>query len=702
MELTPEEMKKEEERLALVQDKISEEILMNNEKKRNVSAYIVEYRRNQLDDYKPDEDKYVDYFDHERFVQEESYRAVGKRLTELQELSSTPYFGKIGFREDGEAEEIYIGKYGLIDDKDYEPLIIDWRAPISALFYKGTLGEASYQAPAGKMDVDIHLRRQFVIRDGVLKGVFDSESDVKDEILLEVLASNVGKKLKDIIMTIQQEQNAIIRDRREGVVVVNGVAGSGKTTIALHRTAYLIYNYRKMLENKVLILGPNNLFMDYISHVLPSLGEDGAHQDTFNDLAMKLLDIESNIFAGEDFIEAVMNGDEELLADTRRKRSFAFKDELDRVISETEASYYALRDIEFYGKTILSKEEMNRFLTHDFRSQPYFKRALRLKSVIVKRLREVRDEKRYEIDRKYKDLQQKYKEETGENTNELDDERRREIREVIANLAKKREEFADLSVGSYAEVYRPLMTFDFLTQEDLAPMLYLKQRLQGIKLPFEVKHVVVDEAQEYSPVHFTVLREITGCSSFTIVGDSNQMLIEGESFMKDLSFLFDDIRYYHLQKSYRSTQEIMEFANRFVTDKKIIPLVRNGRAVEEYAGIDMEAAADRIITTIQDYEDTDLETNVIITRDMETARELYALLKKRILVKLIDTEDAYLTGNLFIMPSYYAKGLEFDGVVLVDREKDIRKDQDLLRYIMATRALHRLTSLTLHSEPQNQ
>ncbi|MGL5245828.1 MAG: ATP-dependent DNA helicase, partial [Sarcina sp.] len=267
------EKKKLEETLNV----INEEMLANINKRKFVTQYILDYRKNALEEYRDDEDKLIEYFDHERYVKEQSFNTIDRKLKELTILKESPYFGRVTFidKEFNETDTLYIGRFGVTPEGSYEPTIVDWRAPVASLFYHGSLGDAKYKSPDGEIETDILGRRQIIVKKGTLQGVFDSAIDVKDDILQMVLSSNSSEKLKDVIMTIQAEQDEIIRQDRTKNIVVNGVAGSGKTTIALHRVAYLLYNYRKELQDKVLILGPNSIFMEYISQVLPSLGEVG-------------------------------------------------------------------------------------------------------------------------------------------------------------------------------------------------------------------------------------------------------------------------------------------------------------------------------------------------------------------------------------------------------------------------------------------
>lgn len=657
--------------------------------KRNLSEYLVDYRRQMIEENKFDEDKPMDAFDHEMFAKEESYKSVLRRINELQDLVDSPYFGKITLAEEGAEEEIYIGKYGFIDQESYEPVIIDWRAPIASLFYHGGLGRAQYKTPSGTTSAEILNRRQFIIRGSKLLGMFDSEVEVRDEILQYVLSSNAGEKMKDIIMTIQREQDEIIRHQPQGVAVVNGVAGSGKTTIALHRVAWLLYNYREKLENRVLILGPNNIFMEYISQVLPTLGETGVRHNTLVDFVLELLEeTELDVLSQEDFLEAIDQGDAELLQDAEHKRSTEYLKDLDRYIEDLERTLYPAKDIEFLGKTLMTEGEMKKAMLSDFSHMPLMARALRIKRVLISRMREVRNDRMRAIDRTYRSILKRV--ESGEIVqSDAESSRYDQIRRLVQEVMAFRGEITYLGKGSIRELYMRQNTMRILTQEDLIPMLYLKQKLKGVKLGYDIRHLVIDEAQDLSINHFRVLKDITGCINATVVGDMNQRLVSwsGKGFL-DLDEVFDEVQIFNLNKSYRSTDEIIRYADGLIQTQGSRSL-RHGDPVTIETTGDLRNTVPRIKEQYSAMKDAGLESIAIITRNLDTAKELNDLLKDDLYYKFIRNEDGVYSANTLLLSAFLAKGLEFDGVIMVDTGRD-KKNPDLIKYIMSTRALHRL------------
>lgn len=675
--------------LQQVTDLLRRTILELAGQKQNLTEYLVDYRKQMIEENKFDEDKPLDAFDHEMFAKEEKYKTILRRINELQDLIDTPYFGKIAFTEGQGNEEIYVGKYGFIDEKEFEPVIIDWRAPVATLFYHGGLGKTSYQTPSGQTEAEILARRQFIIKNARLLGMFDSEMEVRDEILQYVLSSSAGEKLKDIIMTIQREQDEIIRHSPQGVALVNGVAGSGKTTIALHRVAWLLYNHRRKLEDRVLILGPNNIFMEYISQVLPTLGETGVRQNTLTDFVTELLDEpDLDVLPQEDFIEAISGGDEDLYEDARLKRSPEYLERMDEVVRSLERTLYGAREIRFLGETLMSAREMTKAMTEDFAYMPLMPRALRLKRVIINRMRDVRNRELARINRKYRDLQQRV--EAGEVINEDTGlSRWQAIRDLVGKVVEFRQEITWLGKGRIRDLYMAQNTMRILTHEDLVPMLYLKQRLQGVKLDYEVRYLVIDEAQDLSLNHFRVLKEITKCANATIVGDLNQRLIQwNDAGFLELDQVYDDVTSFQLNKSYRSTDEIVKYADGFLLHGASESL-RSGDPVVVERTPDLAGAAALVKTRYEALKSDGVDSVAIITRDLDMAADLHNLLKDEIYHKFIRTEDGVYSSNTLLLSAFLAKGLEFDGVILVD-DQPTRAKPDLIKYIMSTRALHRL------------
>ncbi|CAG9356403.1 TPA: UvrD-helicase domain-containing protein [Clostridium perfringens] len=692
----------EEKKLEEVSNILNEEMLSYINKRKFVTQYILDYRKNAVEEYKDDEDKLIEYFDHERYVKEQAFTTIDKKLKELTILKESPYFGRVTFNdlEFDQKDTLYVGRFGVTPEGSYEPVIVDWRAPVASLFYHGSLGEASYTSPDGPIKCDIEGRRQIIVKKGELKGVFDSAIDVKDDILQMVLSNNSSDKLKDVIMTIQQEQDEIIRKERTSNIVVNGVAGSGKTTIALHRVAYLLYNYRKELEDKVLILGPNGIFMEYISQVLPSLGEVGVKQETFASFALKEMDSELYIMSFDKYLEKILSEDKEFIEDAKYKNSYEIIKDLDNLVKDMDKDYFHVEDVKYFGDLVISKEEIEEMFNKHYEYMPLFRRSEKIKRIILSKIKDKRDEKVWELNEELRKEKEKLTpEELLIEENNLEFKRKLRIREIVKEVMDSRAKLDSwISREDVLDIYdRFNGNKKEYTINDLAPILYLAIKLEGKKATKDYRHVVIDEAQDYSPLQFKVVRELTGTKYFTVVGDVNQRLIKYSDLapMMELGKIFDDVNLeiYNLNKSYRSTYEIMEYANKYLDEDRIIPIVRHGKPVEEIEFHNNEELSESIIESLKEFSNEGLESIAIITRDKEELEKVYNLISNKVHLVKFDNEDVLYKGGNVIIPSYFAKGLEFDGVIIVDNGSSKDENEDLIKYIMSTRALHRLKEI---------
>lgn len=687
------EFLQEEQNLELTLDLLSKEILNYIQKRKDVADYILEYRKKFIEEYRDDEDKVMEYFDHERYVKEEMYRTIDRKLAEFTKLKESPYFGKVNFEDNGYAEQIYVGRYGLTPEGSFDAAIVDWRAPVASLFYKGTLGETSYKSPDGEVPVDILARRQIMVKKGKLEGFFDSDVDVKDDILQMILSSNAGEKLKDIVMTIQKEQDEIIREERMKVVVVNGVAGSGKTTIALHRVAYLLYNFREQLGDKVLILGPNDIFIDYIGDVLPTLGESNVNQQTFAHFAINEIGLNEPVVDFTAYLEEVLKGNEEVIKEIKYKAGEEFISILDKKCEELEENYFNFKPVKFFDEEVVGLEEINELFEKHYKYMPLFRRSQKIKRVITSKLKDKRDELVRNLNAEVKDkLASLSEEQLVIEQNNIEFQRRIRIREIVRELMAQKENLAKwIDNENIVDIYKEFTNTKDLSYLDLPAILYLMIKLDGKKTKQDIKHIVIDEAQDYSMLQFIVLKELTGCRSYTIVGDANQRLIkvEEEPAMLKLKFLFGGfVKNYALNKSYRSTFQIMEYASKLLDENAIVPFVRKGKFdVEEIEVNNEDDLIDTILESLEEYDDENYDNIAIITKDKEDLKKIAPELKKFTKLLAFDREDIIYRGGKVIVPSYYAKGLEFDGVIIVNFDDNT---DDLVKYIMATRALHRL------------
>lgn len=679
---------------------LNNEILNYLSKRKNITDYIVDYRKKVIEEYRDDEDKIIEYFDHENYVKEEAFKTIDKRLKEFTILKDSPYFGKITFTEEDEgAEEFYIGRFGLTPEDSYDPVIVDWRAPVASLFYKGTLGETTYECPNGAVNANLLGRRQLIVKKGELKGLFDSAIDVKDDILQMVLTSNSSEKLKDIVMTIQEEQDEIIRAPKDKVVVVNGVAGSGKTTIALHRVSYLLYNFRKQFGDKVLILGPNDIFMDYIGQVLPTLGESGVTQMTFQNFAISEIGLEEPVKGFSEYIEEAMSGNEEALKEYKYKSSKKFTELLDKTLEKMNEEYFEIQSVRFFDEEIVSVDEIKELFTKYYGYMPLFRRSEKIKRILTSKIKDKRDELVRELEANIKEEISKLSPDELEiEKNNLLFKRRIRIREIVRGVMNSRDELESwINHEDTVSLYKRITNTEALGYMDLAGILYLMVMLEGKKCKKEYKHVVIDEAQDYNTTQFKLIKELTGCKSYTIVGDSNQRLITTleEPAMLNLEEVFGDaVKEFSLLKSYRSTQQIMEYASQFLNEDKVIPLVREGEPVIEEETTSKEDLVETIVSIIEDYQEDGLESIAVITKNKENMPEISGLLKERIKIMSFDRDDLIYNGGNVLIPAYYAKGLEFDGVIILEEGEET---PSLVKYIMCTRALHRLSIIKKQS-----
>ena len=614
----------------------------------------------------------------------------------FRKMMDSPFFGRVDFCYEGddEPEIFYIGIANLAEENGGLPLIYDWRAPVSGLFYDFDKGPASYQAPLGEIHGDIAAKWQYKIRGG--KMIYEFESDVKidDEILKAELGSNGDVQLKNIIRTIQKEQNAIIRNTSDRIMVIQGAAGSGKTSIALHRIAYLLYHDRKNLKSSsVLVLSPNGVFSDYISHILPELGEENIREMSFDLFAYKRLkNTVSDCEDRYDLIERQIAGlcDEKLL---KEKQSRDFLDRMEGYLVELEDSLMNFRDVEHRG-VVKKEQEIIELFYFKFMDIPLLSR---MDAVAEYFIDEVETLKGFDLPEEERDaVKSRFY-------------RMYETRDlyVLYNRFLRQEGFPALPQVQYEKRK--------LRYEDVYPVLYLKYRLETQQEDSGVRHLIIDEMQDYSMIQYLIIQKLFKCK-MTILGDREQT-IDGEQ-QDVLTFLpkifGKDIRRIVMNKSYRNTIEIASYANQLAGITEVELFERHGKPVEEKEFPGFTEALERVVKELrlekqavaeadtdraEGQEELSYETVAVITRTADEAREAYYILQKKLEAEGFDTKERLsllhrdstnFKKGLTVTTFYMAKGLEFDQVFSVFPGADRSPIVQRARYIAATRALHEL------------
>ncbi len=692
-------LQQEQERLLQIQEIIGHEI---EERLRNLSDLkqeIVDYRKFLIEEIPQ---KQYHSLNQDNPVREASYKATYERLGALSRMYYYPYFGKIVLKDplEAEEEEYFIGKNGL--EQHGNPIILDWRAPMASLFYQQRLGMMEVKAPLATFEVELLKRRQYIIRAGVMKGLFDSEIDIKDDILQMVLSGNSGARLKDIIATIQKEQDDIIREPLEHNVLLNGVAGSGKTTIILHRIAYLLFNYRARLQDNILIIGPNRLFMEYISDVLPDLGEkDNTFQLTIPQLAKEVVHPVREVMSTEEYFRRLEAAQPRFIKEVQRKSSASFKKELDDAFRAFEEAQLKKKDLCFQEQVIISAEEMNQVFTKTYSKLPYLRRIRKIRRLILQRVKDLRNDTVRRLKRVYDIQIRKAREEADfARVDRLQRERQETLRGYLREVYLFMKEIRGLydvpeTEEWYARTVRKGDSQPWI-EDDLCGLLYVFTKLHG-KGSYPVRHLVIDEAQDVSAFGFLMLKSLTGADTYTIVGDVHQrikgeahhsMMIGWEKLMRPQERQM--VSYYELHRSYRSTPQIMEYAEHFLPDKeKAETIDREGTPVEERDFAGTKDLGHQIKQILAQMREAGMERMAILCgTDKEAERIGRAVRKLEPPVQIVREDQMALDAEVSAMPVYYAKGLEFDGVIVVE-SKDSHWDP-WTQYILCTRALHRL------------
>ena len=613
----------------------------------------------------------------------------------FRKMMDSPFFGRVDFCYEGEDEPeiFYIGIANLAEENGGLPLIYDWRAPVSGLFYDFDKGPASYQAPLGEIHGDIAAKWQYKIRGG--KMIYEFESDVKidDEILKAELGSNGDVQLKNIIRTIQKEQNAIIRNTSDRIMVIQGAAGSGKTSIALHRIAYLLYHDRKNLKSSsVLVLSPNGVFSDYISHILPELGEENIREMSFDLFAYKRLkNVVSDCEDRYDLIERQIAGlcDEKLL---KEKLSRDFLDRMEGYLVELEDSLMNFRDVEHRG-VVKKEQEIIELFYFKFMDIPLLSRMDAVAEYFIDEVETLKgfdlpDEEREAVKNRFYRMYE---------TRDL---------YVLYNRFLRQEGFPSLPQVQYEKRK--------LRYEDVYPVLYLKYRLETQQEDSGVRHLIVDEMQDYSMIQYLIIQRLFKCR-MTILGDREQTMDgEQQDVLTFLPKIFGkDIRRIVMNKSYRNTVEIVSYANKLAGITEVELFERHGKPVVEKEFPGLEEALESVVRELrlekqaviaenadEGVEDIiSYETAAVIARTADEARETYYILKEKLEAEGFDTKERLsllhrdstnFQKGLTVTTFYMAKGLEFDQVFSVFPGQDRSPIVERARYIAATRALHEL------------
>lgn len=681
---------------------------------------------------------------------ERSHRHMEEQLTTLSKLEQNPYFGRIDLVEEGAEgtapERIYLGIGSLLDDSGEQYLIYDWRAPVSGLYYDYGPGPVAYETPGGRIRGEMTLKRQYVIRGGVIRSMFDTGVTIGDELLQEVLGQSSDAQMRSIVATIQGEQNRIIRNERAKLLIVQGAAGSGKTSAALQRVAYLLYRYRGQLDSEQIVLfSPNPMFNSYVSTVLPELGEQNMSQTTYQQYLEHRLGRQFELedpFAQMEYV--LMETDEEALAVRKAgiayKSGKAFMERIDAYVRQLGEAGLRFRDVKFRGRTLVSGQaladcfySLEAGLSIPNRLRQLTSWLLKELTAAAKRERskrwveeaiELLDKEDYIV--AYNELRRKNKF-SEESFDDFKSEREYLAAQVVQQRFKKlRRAAKSLAYLDVPAIYAALfdgteagaqlsgvpdvwqrvsewtlgqLAAGMMPYEDATPFLYLKEKLEGFHTNTTVKHLFIDEAQDYSAFQYHYLKRIFPNCRMTVLGDFNQTIFaHGETGggFESVAELFDPAEQEQitLRRSYRSTRQIVEFTSRIIPGgESIVPFNRNGAEPEVVRAADGPERIANLAAKLRQWIERGFASVAIICKTAEESSALHRQLSPLFpQLRLIEKETVTFEKGIAVIPGYLAKGVEFDAVAIADASNDSyrRESERKLFYTSCTRAMHEL------------
>ena len=634
----------------------------------------------------PVTDKIIDYEEEEH------------KILLLEKMIKSPYFARIDFKfdDEDEFEKIYIGRSSLRKNSYQEMYVYDWRSPIASVFYRFMTGEAFYDASCGRVTGELNLKRQYEIKNGTLEYFFDSDVQIVDEFLRQLLSQNTTAKMKAIVETIQHEQDVVIRDMENDLLMVQGVAGSGKTSIALHRAAYLMYQglQTKLSANNIMIISPNSIFEQYISNVLPELGEDNVISSVFEDILSELLN-GRKIQSRNDFLEnLIVNSKYKEISrnSIEFKTSSFFREILDQFLIDIPRQWIEFEDVYYEGKCVVSRQILKDKILG------------RTETPLGIKLEQLED---YILEQIFGTGKGRgHKEEKNLIKQEIQKFIKIDIVELYKILFSNEAYFYSLlqnsnpsqNIKNIWKYTKENLEADSLYYDDAIAIAYLYLKIYGTNKYKNIKQVVIDEAQDYYPLQYEIFNLLFSNAKFTILGDMKQTLAKKEdiSFYEQIQKILNKKKssLIMLDKSFRCTNEILNFSLKFIEkSSQIKSFNRNGDSPKVYIADNSEIFIDEIVKEIKLCQEKGFQSICLICKTEKNSIYLFNKIKHKLDIQLIKNGSVSDLQGVFILPVYMSKGLEFDAVLICDADSQNYHDEDdkNLLYVACTRALHKLS-----------